>query len=99
MARVGNVNLKMRPIRIAAALSAEATRFVAQYGGVTIEIRQSRDFHDRFIVIDANTCVHIGASIKDVGKTACMISRVEDNATRSALLNALAAAWAEDTVV
>lgn len=85
--------------KYAVALSAEATRFVAQYDGVNIEIRQSRDFHDRFIVIDANTCVHIGASIKDAGKTACMISRVEDNTTRLALLNALATAWAEATVV
>ncbi len=85
--------------KYAAALSAEAPRFAAQYIGVAIEIRQSRDFHDRFIIIDANTCVHVGASIKDAGKTACMISRVEDDVTRSALLNALATAWAGATVV
>lgn len=85
--------------KYASALSAEAKRFDAQYGCVTIEIRQSRDFHDRFIVIDGNTCVHIGASIKDAGRTACMISRIEDDVTRSALLNALATAWTEATVV
>lgn len=85
--------------KYASALSAEAKRFGAQYGGVTIEIRQSRDFHDRFVVIDGNTCVHIGASIKDAGRTACMISRIEDDVTRSALLNALATAWTEATVV
>lgn len=82
-----------------AALLAEAKRFAAQYSGVCIEIRQSRDFHDRFVVIDGKTCVHIGASIKDAGKTACMISRVEDDVTRTALLNALATAWAGATVI
>ena len=85
--------------KYAAALSAEAKRFAAQYGGVSIEIRQSRDFHDRFVVIDGKTCVHIGASIKDAGRTACMISRVEDDVTRTALLNALATAWAGATVI
>ncbi len=85
--------------KYAPALSAEAKRFVAQYGGVTVEIRQSRDFHDRFVMIDRETCVHIGASIKDAGRTACMIIRVEDDLTRSALLCALTTAWEEATVV
>ena len=85
--------------KYATALSAEANRFAAQYGGVRIEIRQSRDFHDRFVIIDGKTCVHIGASIKDAGRTACMISRVEDDITRTALLNALATAWAGATVI
>jgi hypothetical protein len=82
-----------------AALSAEGKRFAAQYGGIYIEIRPSRDFHDRFVIIDGETCVHIGASIKDAGKTACMISRVEDDVTRKALLNTLATAWAGATVI
>jgi hypothetical protein len=85
--------------KYASALSAEAKRFDAQYGGVTIEIRQSKDFHDRFVVIDRKTCIHIGASIKDAGKTACMISRIEDDVNRSVLLNALASAWTEAIVV
>ena len=85
--------------KYAPAVAAEASRFAAQYPGVTIETRQSCDFHDRFIVIDGNACVHVGSSLKDAGRTACMISRVEDDLTRTALLKALADAWAEATVV
>lgn len=85
--------------KYAFALSAEAKRFNAQYDGVTIEIRESRDFHDRFVVIDDKTCVHMGASIKDAGKAAFMISRIKDDATRSALLSALDAAWTKATIV
>lgn len=81
------------------AVAAEAVRFKAQYHGVAIEIRQSSDFHDRFIVIDGNVCVHVGSSLKDAGKTACMISRVEDDRTRTALLQALEDVWAEAKVI
>jgi hypothetical protein len=85
--------------KYAPAVAAEAARFAAQYPGVVIETRQSRDFHDRFIVIDGNACVHVGSSLKDAGRTACMISRVEDDLTRTALLKALADAWAGATIV
>jgi len=86
--------------KYASALSAESKRFSAQYRGISIEIRQSHDFHDRFVVIDDNkSCIHVGSSIKDAGKTACMISRVEDDVTRSALLVALAKAWSDATPI
>ncbi len=85
--------------KCAPAVAAEAGRFAAQYSGVTIETRQSRDFHDRFIVIDRSACIHVGSSLKDAGRTACLISRVEDDRTRTALLKALAEAWDQASVV
>jgi hypothetical protein len=80
-------------------VAAEARTFVAQHTGVTVEVRQSKDFHDRFVIIDDHTCVHIGASIKDAGKTACMVSRVEDAGNKDAILNAHAAAWSAADVL
>ena len=85
--------------KYASAVATEAARFVAQYPGVTIETRQSRDFHDRFIVIDDNNCIHIGSSLKDAGKMAFMISRLEDDINRTALLKALTDAWSTATIV
>lgn len=96
---VAGLTVRILCSKYAPAVSAEAARFAAQYAGVTIEVRQSRDFHDRFIVIDGKACVHVGSSLKDAGRTACMISRVEDNLTRTALLKALAEAWAGATTV
>lgn len=75
-------------------MAAEARNFIAQYHGVKIEVRQAKDFHDRFIVIDSQSCIHVGASIKDAGKTACMVSRVEDEKNRLAILDAISASWA-----
>jgi hypothetical protein len=75
------------------AVAAEARTFMAQYSGVTVEVRQGKDFHDRFVVIDDRSCVHVGASIKDAGKTAFMVSRVEDDDNLRAILGAVNAAW------
>jgi hypothetical protein len=79
--------------RYAPAVAAEAQLFVAQHSGAVIEVRQTKDFHDRFIVIDGQSCVHVGASIKDAGKTAFMISRVEDQQNRDNLLAAIDTSW------
>lgn len=90
---VSGLTVRILCSRYAPAVAAEATRFAAQYPGCAIETRQSGDFHDRFIVIDGISCVHVGSSLKDAGKTACMISRVEDDLTRTALLKALTETW------
>jgi hypothetical protein len=75
------------------AVAAEARSFMTQHPDVTIEVRQGKDFHDRFIIIDDQSCIHVGASIKDAGKTACMISRVEDQDNLQAVLAAIRASW------
>jgi len=78
----------------ASTVAAEAKAFMAQHPGVAVEVRQSKDFHDRFVIFDDKSCVHVGASIKDAGKTAFMISRVEDEENVRAVLGAVNVAWA-----
>lgn len=77
----------------AAAVSGEAKAFCAQHTGWAVEVRLAQDFHDRFIVLDGDRCVHIGASINGAGKTAFMVSRVEDTGNRGALLKAIEDSW------
>lgn len=83
----------------AKAVAAEAKAFVAQHPGVSVEVRQTKDFHDRFIVVDGVACVHVGASIKDAGKTAFMVSRVEDEENRDVLLASIMKSWGAATIV
>lgn len=78
----------------ATAVAGEAKAFVAQFPGWIVHVRQAKDFHDRFVVIDGNSCVHIGASINGAGKTAFMISTVEDQVNRDALLKQIETSWA-----
>lgn len=96
---VGGLTVRILCSRNAPSVAAEATRFALQYPGINIEVRQSRDFHDRFVLIDGTACVHVGSSLKDAGKTACLISRIEDDRTRDAFLLALSEAWEAATPV
>jgi hypothetical protein len=93
------LSVKILCWRYAIAVAAEARAFVAQHSGWDIEVRQTKDFHDRFVVVDGSSCVHIGASINGAGKTAFMISKVEDQQNRSALLTAVRGSWVAATAV
>jgi hypothetical protein len=71
----------------------EAKAWQAQHADVSLEVRTTREFHDRFIVIDEQVCWHIGCSIKDAGSRVCMLSNVEDDGNRSALLAQVQTSW------
>ena len=85
--------------KYAEAVAEGAKAFTAQHGGMAVEVRKAQDFHDRFIVLDENICVHVGASIKDAGKTAFMVNRIEDQRNREAMLKQLDESWAAGTPV
>lgn len=74
-------------------LKAEAKKFCEQHSEMCIEVRTSSDFHDRFLVVDQATCIHIGASINHAGSRAFMISAVEDKSNRDALIKVVNEAW------
>ena len=83
----------------ARAVAAEAGVFMKQYPNVTVQVRTTTDFHDRFVVLDGTVCVHVGASIKDAGKRACMVSRIKDVGNRDAMLRQLNESWDAGTPV
>ena len=45
--------------------TSDAAKFNTQHGGLTITV--SKNFHDRFLVVDDKTLYLIGASLKDLG--------------------------------
>jgi len=50
--------------------------FVKKRGN--IEARESKNCHDRFIIIDESVIYHLGASINYAGRKAFMINKIED---------------------
>lgn len=74
-------------------LTLEAAKFLTQFNHFTLEIRRSKEFHDRFIILDDIECWHIGCSIKDAGNKAFMLSKIEDQVNRNALITELNKAW------
>ena len=70
LASVGSeLYIKILADRYSKDISAYTKKHKAQYGS-NIELKQSKELHDRIIFIDADVAWIIGGSIKDVGKKA-----------------------------
>ena len=66
----------------------DIAKFNSQYPKLTVKI--SKDFHDRFLIIDRRNVYHIGASIKDAGKKSFGITKLEvEELTKSLLAKVL----------
>ena len=75
----------------------EVEVFRKQHKPKSLEVRRTREFHDRFIIIDETKCFHVGASIKDAGARAFMISEVQDEGNIHALLEQFSRSWSTAT--
>ena len=73
--RKPGVEISLFTRKITPQLSIEAEKFNRQYGG--LEIRQLFNCHDRFLIIDQTSLYHIGASLKDLGKSWFAFSRID----------------------
>lgn len=69
--------------------STDINNFNAQYYGVTL--KYTKEFHDRFLILDNTVVYHIGASIKDAGKKCFGISLIQDKSIVKDLLKRLQA--------
>lgn len=54
----------------------DAENFNAQYP--TLEVKYTKVFHDRFLILDKETAYHVGASLKDAGKKCFGINFIQD---------------------
>ena len=60
---------------ISKQLALDIKKFNAQY--LPIEIKEFKNSHDRFIIIDNTTIYHFGASLKDLGKKWFAFSKMD----------------------
>jgi hypothetical protein len=75
----------------------EVGTFGLQIRNIALEIRTTADFHDRFIVVDDSQFYHVGASLKNAGRRAFMLSQVEDAPNVENLRREIAKSWAGGT--
>jgi len=71
----------------------EKLLFNNQNTNISIERKNVIDFHDRFIIIDKKLVYHLGASIKDAGRKAFMISKIEDNEIKKIIIESFEDRW------
>ena len=62
----------------------DVAKFNSQYPKLAVKI--SKDFHDRFFIIDRNEVYHIGASIKDAEKKSFGITKLKEQDLIDSLL-------------
>ena len=56
--------------------AVDVAQFNAQYNN-TLSVKESAKFHDRFIIIDKSTLIHIGASLNHLGKKCFSFSSLD----------------------
>ncbi len=71
--------------------------FNTQYKNLSL--RESNQFHDRFIIIDNKDFYICGASLKDLGNKTFAFLKIEDSACIAAITNEFNSAWQSATVV
>lgn len=89
------VVVKLLTSKVSPALLTLAQDFNRQYKG--LEIRASKAFHDRFIIVDNRDCYHFGASLEHLGNKAFMFSKISEPAMTSTLKKQWLEAWDQAT--
>lgn len=75
-----------------------AKAFQKQHSG--LDVRTSKRFHDRFLIIDDADFYHFGHSIKDAAiKSTFMFSRIEEPSVKALLKNDFDGEWNKATVL
>lgn len=76
----------------------EAKKFTAQHK-ISIEVRTTTTYHDRFIIVDNKRCFHLGASIKDAGNKTFVMSEMTRPAIVRAALDDISREWSDACLV
>ncbi len=76
--RKENVTVKIYTANLTSTLKTDIEKHNKQYP--PIEIKEYKNAHDRFLIIDENQVYHIGASLKDLGKKLFGFSKMEIDA-------------------
>ena len=92
------LSIKLLSSKLSPDFALEAKKFVTQHSLILLEIRKIKEFHDRFLILDDTRCYHIGASIKDAGSKAFMISAVEDPQNVKAIILHHRQSWGAATI-
>ena len=56
--------------------AVDVARFNTQYG-TSLTVKVSDKFHDRFLIIDRSTLIHVGASLNHLGKKCFAFSSLD----------------------
>jgi hypothetical protein len=61
------IEVKILTSKVPSDFALEGQKFGNQHPGHSLTLRKTRDFHDRFVIVDRSKLYLLGASIKDAG--------------------------------
>ena len=93
----GSMRMKVLTSRIPVDFALEGQKFVKQHIGFNLELRRTKDFHDRFILLDQEKCYLLGASIKDAGNRGFAVVPLVEPSIVQFILNYANEVWASAT--
>jgi len=71
-----NIDITIYTQTITKALKLDLEKYNKQYKNISL--KTTKDFHDRFLIIDDKEIYNIGASLKDLGKKVFAFNKMED---------------------
>jgi hypothetical protein len=66
---------------------------------MTLEARESKDIHDRFIVLDKREVWSLGASLNGIGKKTCMLTKITDPIVSKKIIAEIDAKWQKASTI
>lgn len=69
-----NIKIQIYTANISKQLHLDIKKYNQQYNN--LEVKITKNFHDRFIILDGNNVYHIGASLKDLGNKIFAFSKI-----------------------
>jgi hypothetical protein len=81
------------------AFKIAVSKFISEWGGKSFEVKESKYFHDRFIIIDNSQVWHLGPSLNNLGKKPMMISQVRDLDVRDKIIEVFDNQWIVSTLI
>lgn len=72
-----DIQITIHTHTITKQLKLDIEKYNKQYHNLTV--KQNKNFHDRFMIIDNREVYHIGASLKDLGKKVFAFSKIDIN--------------------
>ena len=88
------MNVRILTSKHPADFALETKKFTKQHGGFVVEVRTTKDFHDRFIILDRTRCYLLGASIKDAGNKGFTIVPLQEPSIVRFILDHADQVWA-----
>jgi hypothetical protein len=89
----GHLRVKLLTSKAPADFALEAQKFVKQHSRFAVEPRRTKDFHDRFIILDQAVCYLLGASIKDAGNKGFTVVQLSELSIIKSVIDHANKAW------